>query len=218
MSGMSASRAAAEWWGQRITSPTFQMIRPEERATDPMSAMTEWMMGMRASNHPVASDAVGRFVDLLEKRIETEAEQQARWRDSDPWWVSLSVDYGPCSELAECAQEAGVSSSRFPIKTHMAVTADYVTAALGYGARDTLVWSAPGWVRPSCGAQRYDSDYVNPLDEVCGLLRFHGTECGDWSPDPERCASCGGTYSEHYSRAAWDRDGRCNDWRRQMVA
>lgn len=193
----SAARAAAEWWAEQVGSPVFRQVRPNER--DSASILTESLLGLLADRNPVPDGAGPLFAAELEKRIE---DMLGRINH-----VSLGVDYGPDLELAEAAKAAGIHTGRFPIKTHMWLTKDYVTAALGYGAQSKLIWQAPDWVRPQCGSQHYidlpDGDY-KPLNEICPMPRFHDGDHDGWIPDPHRCAECGGTYTDHYGRPRGD--------------
>jgi hypothetical protein len=118
-----------------------------------------------------------RFVELLAAVVDTRLQHAG---DSGVW---LSVDYGPCRELAEAAQGADISLSRFPWKTHSRVTTEYATASLGYRSPNVLIWSAPGWERPTCDTRRYTDDWSKPLPEACGLPLFHDeAEHGAWAP------------------------------------
>jgi hypothetical protein len=171
------------------------MVRGDEPRQERESAdLASVMQSMLASSHPVDQAAGDKFVAELTKRI-TELLECGRW-------VSLGVDYGPDMILYNAAEAAGVNSSRFPWKTHMSVTAEYVTASLGYGARDRLVWSSPDWQRPACGNNRYvGSGYEQQVDTanvICTRPKYHDGDCGDWVPDPARCGDCGGTYVDHF--------------------
>lgn len=145
------------------------------------------MASVIADKHPVDAASALRFADALERRI-----QEAL--DRSTYGVSLHVDYGPWMILADAADEAEIHASRFPWKTHMWVWPDHVVATFGYGWQ--LVWSTPGWQRPTCNENRYDVD--GPHDEVCTRPRYHDGEHGKWRPDPARCAHCGGGYRDHF--------------------
>lgn len=192
-----AAEAAAAWWAQQLGAPVFRMVDDQADAESNRTAFfAESMQSLLASRHPVSSGQGEKFVAALAPKIE---EMLGRAN-----WVSLSVDYGPDLELAEAAEVAGISTSRFPWKTHMSITRDYVTASLGYRAPSRLIWQAPDWVRPACGNHHFTGDF-EPLDEICPLPRFHDGDCGQWVADPEWCAVCGGSYSGHYgtTRGEW---------------
>ena len=207
-----AARAAAEWWAVQIGAPTFKMVSGKEDRREREAGDLAGMMGlMLASANPVDDEQGKCFVEALTGTL-SERLQHTNW-------VSLGVDYGPDIELANAAAAAGVSTSRFPWKTHMSVTPNYVTAALGYGAQHRLIWQAPDWKRPACGTQLYvelpDGDY-EPRDEVCPKLRYHEGEHGDWIPDPNRCKECGGTYVDHYGRVDGQRTHLGHSWQPEM--
>jgi hypothetical protein len=190
-----AAEAAALWWAEQIGAPVFKMVSGHEsRREREAGDFAGMMQSMLASSHPVSDEQGAEFATVLEKHVDKLLDG-ARW-------VSLGVDYGPDLTLANAAKAAGISSSRFPWKTHMSITRDYVTASLGYGARDRLVWSSPDWKRPPCDSHRYlGSGYDQVLDEanvVCLRPKYHDGECGDWTPDPARCQECGGTYVDHF--------------------
>ena len=44
----------------------------------------------------------------------------------------LSVDYGPCRDLYEAAQESGISENNFPCKTTMWIGKDHLIVSYGY--------------------------------------------------------------------------------------
>jgi hypothetical protein len=190
-----AARAAAEWWATQVGAPVFRNTgetdSPEDRRNGDLVGMMQTLL---ASRHPVTDEAGTKFADELERRIDS---MLARID-----WVSLSVDYGPDFELAEPAQAAGISLSRFPWKTHMSVTKDYVTAALGYQAPARLVRQHPDWERPPCGSVRYTVEgYAHPDNTTCSLPKYHDGEHGEWKPNPARCEKCGGTYVDHFGSA-----------------
>lgn len=200
-----AARAAAEWWAEQIGHPVHKVVRddeadPADRATGDFAFMA---MHIISSRHPVGEGAPEKFVAALSARIE---KSLARGINS-----TLSVDYGPDRDLAESADVAGIHYSRFPFKTCMWVKPDLVTAALGYGAPARIVWSAPDWVRPNCGAHQYDEEW-NALAPVCSKPLYHEGEHGEWVADPHRCKTCGGTYVDHFGRDAKRSDTRCLYW------
>jgi len=197
-----AAQAAADWWAQQVGAPTFrntdQSDTPRDRNLGGMAAVMQTMV---AARHDVSKETSAAFVATLAKRIEKDL------RRATDYGVWLSVDYGPCIELAEVAAATGVSLSRFPWKTSMRVRADYVTASLGYRSPDRLIWSAPGWERPTCLAYRYEGE--QSFDERCSLPLYHEGEHGDWLADSSTCEGCGLGYTGHYDR----RDGDFHSWK-----
>ena len=200
-----AARAAALWSAKQVGAPTFRNTNetdsPEDRRNGDFAGV---MASMIAERSPVSSEQGTKFADEVERRIDAILGRTN--------WVSLGVDYGPDLELFEAAKAAGVNASRFPWKTHMSITKDYVTAALGYGAPSTLIWQAPDWVRPACGSQRYErvAGEYKPRDEVCGLPRFHDGDHGNYQPDTRKCEGCDLTYTSHYAKAV--KDGYTHSW------
>lgn len=199
-----AARAAALWWAEQVGAPVFDNLGAtrsqygrQERDANEMAGL---MASLIASDNPVSEEAGAAFADELERRITAEMPERSPF-------VSLGVDYGPDLILAEPAAAAGVALSRFPWKTHMHVRPDHVIAARGYGYPYRLVWTAPGWRRPLCENQRYEDQ--EPRDEVCPKPKYHEEPCGDWQPDQKRCGLCGGTYSDHYGSAAYEKASRC---------
>lgn len=49
----------------------------------------------------------------------------------------LSVDYGPCQELADAAEGTGITDSMFSIKSSVYTADDHVSASFGYAAPST---------------------------------------------------------------------------------
>lgn len=190
----SAARAAAEWWAEQVGAPVQRLVSAEQR--DFSSDFAELSLMAIAAQHPIPQGAPPVFVAEMEKRI---AEMQTR---TD--WVSFGVDYGPDRMLAEAAKAAGISTTRFPIKTHMTITPQYVTASLGYRGPHRLIWQHPDWKRPACQSLQYDERSGKFGGDWCTLPRFHDGEHGDWKPDPRRCTGCGLNPGGHYNR---NRDG-----------
>jgi len=203
-----AAEAAAAWWAQQLGAPVFRNVDANSGPEDiALGSFAGGMAAMLADKHPV-SDAQGeKFVAALVAKI-----GEISHRD----WISLGVDYGPDLMLAEAATEAGIHTSRFPWKTHMSITRNYVTAALGYRARDRLIWASPDWQRPPCGQHKYDDEgYPLEANEMCTLPRFHDGDCGGWAVDSDRCVECGGSYVDHYGR---DRGAWTHSWKTETGA
>jgi hypothetical protein len=199
----SAARAAAEWWAKQLADPTFRTTTPEEDLADEPGSVLSAVYGRAlartaADRHPVTADQLAVFADALQRII-------VRDTSDDGWHYGLHTDYHPGCDLAEAAEAAGISKSRFPLKTHMWLHPDgSVAARLGYGGRERLVWAPPGWGRPACGRMRrerrpggllYDFQY---FPELCGRPRYHEDDCGGWVPDPVACVECGESLAVHY--------------------
>lgn len=201
----SAPRAIAIWWANQIAAPTF-----DNGDTTAYGPLTSVLGGMVAEQHPVTSDQLAKFTDLLEQHVTAELDAAVDRAAKVPALrprVILSVDYGPGLALSEAAEAAGIDGSRFPWKTVSWTEPDHVTVSAGYGAQVRLIWAAPGWVRPPCGRHGYEMDPDGrPVfyDSVCGLLKYHDGDHGNWRPDPERCVTCGLTYAGHYNAETQD--------------
>jgi hypothetical protein len=190
---MTAARAAAQWWAKQIGVPVHKVVGDDP--ADPDRAVGDFIfvaMQIVAARHPVSESQGERFAAALEERIDGMLAGGGTW-------ISIGVDYGPDRQLAEAADAAGVDCSRFPFKTHMAITPNYVTASLGYGAQARLIWQSPTWERPECRSIRHDPTTDRFLIELCGRPRFHDGDHGDYIPDPERCEACSLSQAEHWN-------------------
>lgn len=185
-----AARAAAEWWAKQVGAPVQRLVEPSQR--DFASDFAELHFLGESAKHPVPEGAAPVFVAELEQRIEKMLGRTD--------WVSLGVDYGPDLELYEAAKAAGISGSRFPVKTHMNITPQYVTASLGYRGATRLVWQHPDWKRPACQSLDYNESSGKFGTKWCTLPRFHDGDHGDWKPDPRRCKGCKLSEGGHYNR------------------
>ncbi len=217
-----AAHAAAAWWAQQIQDPVFRVTgdRPGER--DLGAFFAETGMARQAQANPVGDGAAATFAALLETGVIESLVKDAgrrrkmaelQRRPAYPPSVTLGVDYSPDPELAGPAEAAGISRSRFPVKTVMWVHSDYVTASLGYGSPIRLVWSAEGWQRPLCDQMKPDDGdrawNAHRDLMMCGLPRYHDNPCGDWIGDTSECATCGRPQTAHYTKAAWESGDRC---------
>lgn len=194
-----AAQAAARWWAEAIGAPTFDTFGPTRREylaskTGMPMVFAESLMGALAAKNPVSAEQGELFTVALEALIGS---------DQRDYGLALATDYHPDPMLADAAKAAGISPSRFPWKTCMWVRSDHVTVSAGYRAPTVLVWHAPDWVHPTCGSRAWDKEAQNTRDELCTLLRYHEGDHGAFAPDPARCRTCGGGYSEHYSEEAY---------------
>lgn len=197
-----AARAAAEWWARQVVNPTFRQVRPNEE--DRETLYGRGLAHIIANRHPVNDAQAEAFADALERIILRDT------RKDDGYFHGLHVDYHPDRSLREAAEQAGVSTDRFPWKTNMWIHAEgHVTASLGYAAPEILIWTPDGWEHPACSSVRAEPkagdryDYVF-MPEVCGLPRYHADGHGDWQPDTLLCArgDCARTRAEHYNATA----------------
>lgn len=199
-----APRAAAEWWAKQIANPTFRTTSAEEdRASTSeefrITLLGNYLAHRLADQHPVTTGQLATFTSALEAII-------SRDTDDRGWHYGLHVDYHPDHSLTEAANTAGINESRFPYKTHLWLHQNgTVTARLGYGAPEQLVWAPADWQRPTCGELRrepkpdggaYDFVY-HP--EVCGRPKYHARTCGNWQPDTAACDTCGKGLAGHWN-------------------
>lgn len=188
-----AAAAAANWWAEQVGAPTFRATdhrdAPEDRDRMGLAGM---MAGLLADANPVSAESGAKFAEALAATLTEQLDGAAKWG------VSLGVDYGPDMTLANASKAAGVASSRFPWKTRMTVRPDHVTASLGYGARDRLVWASEEWLanRPTCMSQRWDETrgggeveyHGDPF--ACSLPMYHEDACR-YDRAISLCAACG---------------------------
>lgn len=122
-------QVAVAWWMNALRSPTFKTLGDEERGNTSSAAMelAEAMAGMRAAGRALTEDAIRRFGEKLAESI---------GRDGFGGYPVLSVDYGPCAELAEALEAAGIRSrvDTLPWKTSMRFRDGGVTVCCGYRA------------------------------------------------------------------------------------
>lgn len=194
------AKAAAEWWATAIQAPRF-----DNGDTGMGSLLAGALATMVAANQPAPSDHAQRgFVVSLAARVET------MLRRGD--YCSLGVDYGPDANLANSAEDAGLSTARFPWKTNMWVTPDRITVSAGYGAAEKLVWASQWWLthRPTCGRQQYDeAKYLAQRGYkgepwACSLPEYHD-EPHQYDVPLTLCAACGlwhGSEANHAFKAA----------------
>lgn len=157
-----AALAIANWWADRVFGEASASTG--DATIDALAVLS----GRQGT--PADSSKRDRFVWTLGRRVHTDLER------SD-FGVTLGVDYGPDPMLADAAREAGVSTSAFPWKTMTWTHREYVTASLGYGAAQVLVWSHPDWKRPPCGVGQYgDAPGYERLPWMCSAPRYHDSE------------------------------------------
>lgn len=205
-----AAVAAATWWAEQVTgSPLFRATEPGEPDAGPAELASMMATILAASHEPVAG-AGERFAVLLAARIDAKIRSQLSV--GPDVWISLSVDYGPDLALAEPADEAGISLSRFPWKTHQWIRTDHVTASLGYAAPTRLIWAAEDWQRPPCAAHRFlEGDDQPWTDDICELPQYHEGPCDYTGTATQTCEGCSRTYAGHYNNGK--ADGYSHSWK-----
>lgn len=115
------AQLAAEWWATKV-------INPKMDNGDTSSLGFMGMMLARKLVEPVSEETKANFIKDLSMRIEGKLELD------NTYDFILDVDYGPCRELREAAEIAGLSLNNFPIKTTMWISKNHVSVRYGYGA------------------------------------------------------------------------------------
>ena len=105
---------AVDWWANKL-----QNVHHDNG--DPISALAMMMADMIAEKHKPTEEQI----DIFKRELKTKIEERSECR--------LSCDYGPCKDLADAAEAAGIDNSRFPYKTYMVITEKEVRVSDGYG-------------------------------------------------------------------------------------
>lgn len=113
---------AAELWRSMLSRPKF-----DNGDSSSNGGIASMMATMIPTNTTAA--LLDAFAEKLSERILTPSERSPDYFDC----ANLSVDYGPCMALSECAESVGLDC-QFPWKTTMWVHADSVSVRNGYGA------------------------------------------------------------------------------------
>jgi hypothetical protein len=181
-----AAVAAATWWADKLG------LALTNGTDDGMSAALQ-MYAQSLRPLPTGDEAT-KFVEVLAAAIEANLASLA---DVKLPMVTLGVDYGPDAILGDAARAAGVRAG-FPMKTCMWVTSEVVTASLGYGASERLVWASEEWLstRPACGSQewRTSDQFVEDYHGepfVCSLPLYHEERSHRYDQPIALCAASG---------------------------
>lgn len=167
-----AARATAEWWAEQMFTGLPRRNAGLDDASDG-AAMLLMFEQVTAAEEQGGDERRAKFVGVASRFIE------ASVRDAGRRAVVMSTDYGPGGEWAEIIGEAGVSTRLFPWKTVSWTYADHVVVSAGYRGQHTLIWAAPGWEWPACGAEEYvddESAHYRKTGRVCDLPRWHDEE------------------------------------------
>lgn len=81
--------------------------------------------------------------------------------------VSAHIDYGPDTDLRLLAEQAGMKTSRFPIKSGMNVDAHKINVRVGYGAQGDCYYPMPD------GRWLVTSLYGTP-DDMANIIELAG--------------------------------------------
>lgn len=132
------AKHAAAWWASRLG-------RADHDNGDALQSA--YITAATAKiNQTFTDEQREAFRSELESGIETHL-QQWDWRPDQPRFGSamrcISVDYGPCSILADAAERAGLkrlSMFDLPVKTTMWIDPGHVAVSEGYCAPVAVIW------------------------------------------------------------------------------
>lgn len=126
-------KVAAEWWAKKLIACKQSGLSEAERRDPATRSYQLAEMLMTLSKPSVTMEQIEAFQSRLEGIIEG-------WQSD---YLCLSVDYGPCLELAECLTAAGIpnTTGTLPIKTRMwfGGTTEGVSVSYGYGAPEERI-------------------------------------------------------------------------------
>jgi len=154
---------ACDLWCQMLRQPKFDALGPQsDLRDDPNGSMglAQMMATSVAAKTGVSEDSLcafgGRLTTLLRNKTTYDRETGEFVVREDGWYqTSLGVDYGPDAVLAEAGKSAGIPEGRWPWKTHMWISSDYVSLSYGYGA---------------------ETVYYYPLDDRWLVTRLYGSD------------------------------------------
>ena len=118
---------AVELWCRKLHNPVF-----DNGDDTPQGFLSEGLAAMVIENDkekmPDREAQIERFRKALVLNLKAIRDRD----DYFPLW--LDVDYGPCKELAEAAETAGIPHSQFSCKSSVSMLDDCVSTSFGYGA------------------------------------------------------------------------------------
>lgn len=132
-------RVAAHWWADRLREGAKQ-----DAADGMINAFATWASGTIPQP---TTEQIDRFEVALADELESFLDT-TEWDPDRPDWGScyrcVDVDYGPCRELANAIEAAGISRLHLPIKTTMRIDPGRVQVGYGYGAPfEDVEWTDP---------------------------------------------------------------------------
>lgn len=122
--------AAVNWW-------VAQVERAPRHETGDLTA--NLLLSLRSSESATpGTEARKVFRASLTEKIETEiARRHPSIRRNA---LVIYSNYQPTGILGEAAREAGISHSRFPVKTMMRIDPYSVTVSVGYASKSQEIW------------------------------------------------------------------------------
>ena len=146
---------AVELWARKLYNPSFDNGDNSESGGMTFLLATMNILTDKAEIKDMES-RVKVFCDTLTKTLKDK-------RDRREYLPYLSVDYGPCRELAEAADVAGIPHSQFSCKSSVYMHDGYVGMSFGYGARTSYYYPLPDgrWlVTDILGTERGDIEKI----------------------------------------------------------
>lgn len=126
---------AAHWWADQLRK------RDDQDAGDGFNSfMLEWARG---KVKPPTEEQIEKFEQVARRTIQELIERNG-FETGSEWFSNrkarriLTCDYHPCDELDTAAEEAGIDTLYFPVKTVMWIDPGSVRVRCGYYARDEM--------------------------------------------------------------------------------
>ena len=144
---------AVELWKRALANPVYRNTMPHEPEHAQNEALNAMLATLPKNNTPEILDCFGV---ALKAALMT----PVRSKHVDPYYQTyLGVDYHPDQMLREAAETAGLKME-FPVKTNMHLAENYVSFAMGYGARHKYHYPLDDglWLVTSLHGSREDID------------------------------------------------------------
>ena len=149
------AQISAGWWADKVSHPKFDN-------GDGANVLAGIMASM--SVNPLNDELRTKFIKALSETIATRLEHGERK-------VILDVDYGPCRELSQAAEQSGVSRNNFPWKTVMWISEHHIAVRYGYCADEEVLYAS----------KRHWEDGIKSSIEA--IKRYQNGEYFDWMTD-----------------------------------
>lgn len=153
--------AATEWWADKVCG-LCKFDNGDDSSTGGVTAMLATLA--KGSAPRPDEDQRAKFVAALSEIILKEAVRHTKaGRDLSDFRMTLDVDYGPCCELSDAADVAGITGNQFPWKTVMWIHKGDVAVRYGYGADETpLYLDDAGLAKRVKYAREQADEYTDP--------------------------------------------------------
>lgn len=123
-------KVTVDWWANAVCNPKFD--NGDDSKTGSMLTFMAMLLGN--SGEELSQDSISTFKKYLGESLMKAFEHCDK--------IYLDVDYDPCFTLASVANEAGISTRRFPWKTFMEVSKTEISVQAGYSATFKTIWTA----------------------------------------------------------------------------